>query len=85
MNDVTKKNGTLFMKIRERKQKNGVVTYLNAFYSISTTFAVHILQYFAKLCILCTEITDTYRKINTVQNAANGGRTAHFGRRLRLD
>ena len=30
-----------------------------AFYSVSTTIAVHILQYFAKICIFCTEMTDT--------------------------
>ena len=29
------------------------------FYSVSTTIAVHNLQYFAKICILCTEMTDT--------------------------
>ena len=36
----------------------GVVT-TPTFYSVSTTFAVHILQYFAKFCIFCTEMTDT--------------------------
>lgn len=35
----------------------GVVTP-PTFYSVSTTFAVHILQYFAKFCIFCTEMTD---------------------------
>ena len=50
------------------------------FYSVSTTIAVHILQNFAKICILCTEMTNTQRKINTAQNAANGSRTAHFER-----
>ena len=29
------------------------------FYYVSTTIAVHILQYFAKICISCTEMTDT--------------------------
>lgn len=59
--------------------KREVVT-LPTFYSVSTTIAVHILQNFAKICILCTEMTNTQRKINTAQNAANGSRTAHFER-----
>ena len=29
------------------------------FYSVSTTIDVHILQNFAKICILCTEMTNT--------------------------
>lgn len=29
------------------------------FYSVTTTFAVHILQNFAKICIACTEMPDT--------------------------
>ena len=50
-------NGALFVHT-EVYWHAGVVIYL-AFYSVSTTIAVHILQYFAKFCILCTEITDT--------------------------
>ena len=52
------------------------------FYSVSTTIDVHILQNFAKICILCTEMTNTERKINTAQNAANGSRKAPFERSL---
>ena len=39
----------------------GVFSYIGEdfFYSVSTTIAVHILQNYAKFCILYTEMTDT--------------------------
>ena len=40
-------------------KKRLIVVTPPIFYYVSTTIAVHILQYFAKICILCTEITDT--------------------------